>query len=227
MKLHKAKITRFDEEGEKEILRSELPIGLIDYKIRSNVNNLKIFVRATQKGERQIHIQTQKFVNRYSGEQKSNKNAIYYLYFKAVEYTILELYRMVEIYHHEFIAHVIDDYQIDLSRSPKFDECKKLFKEAGIYISMIKGYETVLELKNVTNDLKHAYIQEYSLSRTINLKSSRQFDRKLLVDMTNKYFSEIPEYIINLAKEINIKYPKIEKKRVPTKAHTQLRSITN
>jgi len=215
MKIHKAKITRFDDEGEIEIIRSEISIGLLDYKITNNVKNLKKFVRATQKGERLIHVQTQKFINRYSEKKVKNKVS-YYLYLKAVEYTILELYRMVEVYHHEFIAHVIDDYLIDLSRSPKFDECKKLFKEAGIFISKIKGYETVLELKNVTNDLKHAYIQEYSLSKTISLKSFRQFDRKMLVEMTNKYLSEIPTYIVNLAKEINTKYPKIEEKRVPT-----------
>ncbi|MCF8372012.1 MAG: hypothetical protein K9H64_10340 [Bacteroidales bacterium] len=209
MKLPKAKITRFDEGGETEILRSELSIGFIEYKIRSNVKNLKNFVRATQKGERLVHIQTQKFINRYSGEQKSNSKITYHLYLKAVEYTILELYRMVEIYHHEFIAHVIDDYEIDLSRSPKFDECKKLLKEAGIYISKINGFESVLELRNITNDLKHAFIQEYSLSKTINLKSFRQFDRKMLVEMTNKYLSEVPAYILNLAEEINMKYPKI------------------
>jgi len=215
MKLPKVKITRFDEEGETEILRSELSIGFIKYKIQSNVNNLKNFIRATQKGERLVHIQTQKFIYRYSGKKKSNNKVTYRLYLNAVEYTILELYRMVEVYHHKFIAHVIDDYKIDLSRSPKFDECKKLFKEAGIYLSKIKGYETVLELKNVTNDLKHAYIQEYSLSKTINLKSFRQFNRKMLVEMTNNYLSEIPTYVVNLAKEINTKYPKIEKKRVP------------
>jgi len=216
MKIRKAKITRFDDEGEIEIIRSEISIGLLDYKITNNVKELKKFVRATQKGERLIHTQTQKFINRYS-EKKVNNKVSYHLYLKAIEYTILELYRMVEVYHHEFVAHIIDDYLIDLSRSPKFDECKKLFKEAGIYLSMIKGYDSVLELKNVTNDLKHAYIQEYSLSKTFKLKSFRQFDRKILVGMTNKYLLEIPNYIINLAKEINIKYPKIEEKRVPTK----------
>jgi hypothetical protein len=217
MKLPKAKVSRFDDEGMTEIIRSELSIGLIDLKVNAAIQHLSNFVRATQKGERQIHLQKQMFINRYSKQSNTNTKVEYHLYLKAVEHAILEMHRMVEVYHHEFVSQVDSNYQIDLAKSPKFDECKRLFKNNGIYISRIAGYECIVELKNVSNDLKHAYIQEFSLSRTFNLRSFREFDRKMLVDKVNRYFEQIPIYIISLAQEINEKYPKIERKTCANK----------
>ena len=85
-----------------------------------------------------------------------------------------------------------------------------MFKKNGIYISKISGYSSIVELRKICNDLKHSYIKEYSLSKTLELKSFREFDRKMLVDKVNEFFIEVPKYIESLTKEINIKYPKIE-----------------
>ncbi len=211
MKLPKGSITRYDENGETEIIRSALNIGLISLKLNSKVRKLIEFVRVAQKGERTFQIQKKKFFDRYGTNDNESKKYEYHIYLKAVEYTIYELNRIVEIYHHEFLAHIDNEVQIDLLNSPKFDDFKKGFKKNGIYISKIDGYQSIIQLRNICNDLKHSYIQEYSLSKTLNLKSSRKFDRKTLVDKVNIYLEEIPNYIIKLAKEINIKYPKIEK----------------
>lgn len=213
MKLKKAKLSRFGDDGWTEFVRSELPIGMISMQINWRIDNLKKFIIATQKGERQLHIQTKKYIQRYSEEKTEYIKLQYHLYLNAIEYSILELYRMIEIYHHEFIAHINEEIEIDLLNSPKFDFCKKKFIENGIYISKIKGYEKVLEIKNISNDLKHSYIKEYSLSKTLKLKKSRDFDRKLLVDKINDFNIAIPNYIISLGKEINEKYPEIKIKK--------------
>jgi hypothetical protein len=213
MKLKKAKLRRFGDDGWTKIERSELPIGIMSMQINWRINNLKKFIIATQKGERQLHIQTKKYIQRYSEEETENSKLEYHLYLNAIEYAILELYRMIEVYHHEFIAHINEEIEIDLLNSPKFDFCKKKLIENEIYISKIKGYEKVLEIKNISNDLKHSYIKEYSLSKTLKLKTFKDFDRKILVDKINAFFVEIPNYIINLGEEINKKYPKIEIKQ--------------
>ncbi len=211
MKLLKSKTRRFDDDGWTEIIRSELAIGVISLNIRLKIDNLKKFILVTQKGERQLQIQTRKFIKRYSKTDEQYKPE-YYLYLNAVEYAILELNRLIEVHHHKFISHISDDFQIDLLKSPKFDFCKKELKGKGIYISKIEGYDSMQEVRKICNDLKHSYIKEYSLSKTLELNSFREFDRKILVDKVNKYFSEIPKYIKLLAKEINKKYPKIENK---------------
>lgn len=217
MKLPKTKIIRFDNDGETELTRSLINEGMISWRVKLKIDNLIKFVKIAQKGERQLHIQTKKFIKRYSKEDDTDNKTEdsklkYYLYLNAVEYAIYELNRLVEIHHHQFIAHIDEDYQIDLLKSPKIDECKDKFKNNGIYISKIKGYNSVFELKNICNDLKHSYIQEYALSKTLKLKSFHKFDRKMLVDKVSLYFNEIPKYIESLALEINTKYPKIEKK---------------
>ncbi|MCH5598645.1 hypothetical protein [Niabella ginsengisoli] len=215
MKLLKAKLTRIDNEGEFEIMRSTLNTVLISMKIRLKVDNLVKFVKITQKGEKQFNRQTKKFIQRYStnAEDVEKYKPEFYLYLNAIEYVIYELNRMVEVHHHEFLAHINEDIQIDLSKSPNFDYCKRTFKQSGIDISEISGYESIVELRKICNDLKHAYIQEYSLSKTLKLKTFREFNRKILVDKVNVYILETPNYIEALAKTINSKYPKIEIKK--------------
>ncbi len=215
MKLPKVKITRLDDDGETEIIRSNLNVGLLSFKIKNKIDSLIKFVKVAQKGERTLNIQIQKFIKRYSSindTENQNEKQEYYIYLQAIEYAIYELNRMVEIYHHEFLAHINDDIRINLSKSLKFDFCKNRFKKNGIYISKINGYESVNELRKICNDLKHSYIQEYSLSKTLNLRSFREFNRKILVDKVNVYLKDIPKYIKYLAREINEKYPKIEVK---------------
>ena len=210
MKLPKVKISRIGENGWIEIVRSELPVGMISMKNDILINRLKRFVIATQKGERLISIQTKKYIERYS-KKKSSQKLEYNLYLNAVEYCILELNRMIEVYHHEFISNIDEEFELDLLKSPPFNVIQKQLKVKGINITQIQGYECVMEIRKISNDLKHSYIQEYSLSKTLNLKSFRDFDRKIFVDKLNLYFDVVPRYILNLAELINIKYPKIER----------------
>ena len=214
MKLKKVKVTQFDENGETEIIHSELNIGMLTLMMKFKIDSLIKFIKVAQKGERTLNIQTKKFIKRYSSAVESEiKTKKYYVYLKAVEYAIYELNRMVEIYHHEFLAHIDNEIQIDLSKSPTFDFSKNGFKKNGIYISNVQGYSSIIELRKICNDLKHSCIQEYSLSKTLNLKSSKEFDRRILVDKVNIYIKEIPKYIEQLAKVINKKYPKVEIKK--------------
>lgn len=212
VKLKKAKLSRYGDDGWIEIIRSELPIRMISMMISLRITNLSKFVLATQKGEKQIYDQEKKTIKKSSATSEKIEAQEYYLYLNAVEYSILELNRIIEVYHHEFIAHITDDFEIDLSKSPTFDFCKTKFKESNVYLSRISGYHSICEIRKISNDLKHSYIQEYSLSKTLQIKSFRDFDRKILVDKVNKYFKEVPIYIKCLANEINEKYPKIEKR---------------
>jgi hypothetical protein len=209
MKIKKAIIGRYDDESYTQIVRSELSTVMISTIINIRINSLIEFVKATQKGERLINIQKNKYIHRYSNSPKPLK-LNYKLYLHTIEYVILDLNRMVETYHHEFVAHIEENVEINLANSPKFDFCKNKFKENGIYISKIKGYNSINEIRRISNDLKHSYIQEYSLSKTLKLKSFRDFDRKLLVDKVNKYLIDVPNYILNLTNDINLKFPKIE-----------------
>ena len=112
MKLLKTKMTRFDKDGETEIIRPLLNQGMIFWKVKTKIDNLIKFVKIAQKGERQFQIQTKKYIKRYSKDNKEIENykPEYYLYLNAVEYAIYELNRLVEVHHHEFIAHIDEDF---------------------------------------------------------------------------------------------------------------------
>ncbi|MCT4215270.1 hypothetical protein HZP46_07260 [Elizabethkingia anophelis] len=211
MKLRKVKLTVYDSKGETEIIRTELNVELISVKIKIKINNLINFVKITQKGERKYHSQIRKFSSRYSNENTDEKyNPKFHLYLYAIEFTIYELNRMIEVYHQEFLAQINEDYQIDLLHSPNFKQIQKSFKAGGIELSKIDKYKSVDELRRICNGLKHSYIQEYSLSKTLKLKSFREFDRKVLINKVNTYLIDIPKYIEELARMINKVYPKIE-----------------
>ena len=105
-------MTRFDKDGETEIIRPLLNQGMIFWKVKTKIDNLIKFVKIAQKGERQFQIQTKKYIKRYSKDNKEIENykPEYYLYLNAVEYAIYELNRLVEVHHHEFIAHIDEDF---------------------------------------------------------------------------------------------------------------------
>lgn len=177
MKLQKASIRVHGSNGVIEIVRSELNSIYILMILKAKIQNLKDSIIATQKGERLIYIQKTK-VNRRNNNIENIPKLEYYLYHNTVEHSIVELNRIIEVYLHQFLANIDEDFQIDLLNSSNFSKLKNRFIEKEIYISKINHYDTVIEIRKICNDLKHSYIKEYALSKTLKLDSFRLFSCK-------------------------------------------------
>lgn len=112
------------------------------------------------------------------------------------EMKIIFLYKNLEITLKQFLEIA---YSIDASQIANWDNIKSLFKKENIYLSKFEEYDEVIELKHVSNNLKHSDKINPDVNSIEEFKSKTNFEFQDL----EKYYSRVGPFIFSFISSLS------------------------
>ncbi len=115
------------------------------------------------------------------------------------EMKIIFLYKNLEITLKQFLEIA---FSVDAKQLFNWDDIKSSFKKENVYLSKFEEYDEVIELKHVSNNLKHSDKIHPDLNSIEEFKSKTIFEYQDLENFYNRIVSDIFSFISSLSSEL-------------------------
>lgn len=116
-----------------------------------------------------------------------------------IQMKILFLYKEVEIRFKELLS---SRYNVNTKNLSNLESWKASFKEHNVDIASLEGFEQILALKQVNNDLKHS-LSIHKSKRIDEFKGKSSFDSVSLEQFLQRISCDVEEYFYQLHKCID------------------------